>query len=308
MKRIMYLVFLLVGGSVFATVQAAGLELSSTGITFPDGSIQTTAAGGQGKCTEITQSDIPLTITSSGVYCLTENVSSGLTAITISANDVVLNLNGYLVDGSSAGSDTIQTGIVCRDQRDVVITNGSIKGYSTGVGIDNCDGAEVSYLRAMNNYTFGIVVSGGSNALVVHNHIYHIGGTTRPGSSWINGISVASDCPGARILDNDIYDIFSPSGGRSYGIRAWSTAGEVSNNRISGLATTGGGLEIPISFGGKGGLLRGNTLSGSGTNAITYAIQVIGTRSSGLCADNKAIGFATVALSCIDGGGNVAAP
>ena len=304
MKTIMYLVFLLVGGSVFATVQAAGLELSSTGITFPDGSIQNTAAGGQGNCTEITQPDIPLTITSSGVYCLTENISSGLTAITISANDVVLNLNGYLVDGSSVGSNTAQMGILCMGQKDVVITNGSIKGYFWGVLLNNCDGAQVTYLRTMSNYGSGIDMWNGSdNVLIAHNQIYHIGGTTRPGYSHIYGISVRSDCPGSQILDNDIYDIFSPSGGRSYGIRAWSTAGEVSNNRISGLVTTGGGLEIPITFTGKGGLLRGNTLSGSGTNTITTAIG-----SSGLCADNKAIGFASATSSCTNGGGNVAAP
>ena len=309
MKKFLNLAFLFLGGAALTSTHAAGLNLNPTGITFPDGSIQPTAAGGQGKCTEITQSDIPLTITSPGVYCLTENISSGTTAITINANDVVLNLNGYLVDGSSVGSNTSQQGIFCWNQQDVVITNGTIQGYYWGVMLNNCDGAQVTHLRMMNNYGAGIDMWNGSdNALIAHNQIYHIGGTTRPGSSWIYGISVRSDSPGARILDNDIYDIFSPSGGRSYGIKASSTGGEVSNNRISGLVTTGGGLEIPITFIGKGGLLRGNSLSGSGTNAVTTAISISGIGSSGLCADNKAIGFATATSSCTNGGGNVAAP
>ena len=309
MRIVIHLLVLLLDGAFLTAAQAAGLDLSANGITFPDGSLQTTAAGGQGKCTEITQSDIPLTISAKGVYCLTEDVSSGPTAITIRADNVVLNLNGYLIDGSSAGSNTIQEGIFCQDRKNVVITNGAIKGYFWGVLLNNCDGAQVTHLRVMQNYGSGIdMFNGSDNVLIAHNHIYHIGGTTRSGFMYMYGISVRSDCPGARILENDIYDVFSPTGGRSYGIRAWSTAGEVSNNRISGLITQGGGLEIPISFIGKNGLLRNNTISGSGTNAITYAISVGGIGSSALCADNKVIGFTTATSGCNDGGGNVAVP
>lgn len=309
MRKIAYLVCLLLNGISFTVAQAAGVGLSGNGIIFPDGSIQTTAAGAQGKCMEITQADIPISITSPGVYCLTENVSSGLRAISIDADNVVVNLNGYLLDGSSAGTDTSQIGIFCQDQKNVVITNGSITGYYYGVLLNNCDGVEITHLRSVGNYGSGIDMTNGSESvLIAHNHIYDIGGTTRSGYTWIYGVSVRSDCPGARIFDNNIYNIHAPDDGRAYGIRAWSEGGVVSSNRISGLHSGGTGLEIPITYVGKGGLLRDNTISGSGTNAITYAISVSGTGSTGLCSDNKAIGFSTATLWCGDGEGNVAFP
>jgi hypothetical protein len=66
-------------------------------------------------CTAITA--LPYTISTQGVYCLTGNLSTGMTsgsAITIATNNVVLDLNGFKIGGLAAGPDTNATGIYSR--------------------------------------------------------------------------------------------------------------------------------------------------------------------------------------------------
>ena len=160
----------------------AGTGINSTGITFPDGSVQTTAAG-ESSCTPVTQADVPMTITVPGVYCLVENVKSGMAAFTIEANNVILNLNGHTVDGSSAGTDTFQNGVNCLDRLNPVVTNGTITGYKYGTSYSNCDGGQVTHVRLTKNYVSGVdVYNGSEGVLIANNHIYDIGGTTRDGN------------------------------------------------------------------------------------------------------------------------------
>ena len=66
-----------------------------------------TNVGGNSSCTSITS--LPITITAAGVYCLTSNLVTNVTsgnAIEIATDDVVINLNGYTIDGLAAGPST----------------------------------------------------------------------------------------------------------------------------------------------------------------------------------------------------------
>lgn len=69
------------------------------------------------------QSDIPLTISASGTYCLSENVSTVTPnrAITIDADDVTINLNNFSVSG---GTNVIET---TTGHRNITIRNGLIQ-------------------------------------------------------------------------------------------------------------------------------------------------------------------------------------
>lgn len=89
-----------------------------------------------GKPTSITQTDIPLTITASGTYCLTENVSTVTpnTAITIDADDVTIDLSNFAVSG---GSNTI---VIAGGRRNTMLCNGVIQnatpdGTANGYGV-----------------------------------------------------------------------------------------------------------------------------------------------------------------------------
>src|ERR1700739_3514221 len=74
------------------------------------------AGSGAGK---ITQALIPYTITAPGVYCLTQKISTNLVgtvggttaAITVNANNVVIDLNGFAIGNLAAGPSTQAFGI-----------------------------------------------------------------------------------------------------------------------------------------------------------------------------------------------------
>lgn len=82
--------------------------------------------------TPITQADIPLTINTSGVYCLAENVSTAAPnrVITINADDVTIDLNGFVVSG---GQNAIE---VSNNHTNIMLMNGVIQN-ATPNGTDN---------------------------------------------------------------------------------------------------------------------------------------------------------------------------
>ena len=86
----------------------------------------------------INQSDIPININTSGVYCLNEDISNAGTLITISASDVVIDLNNHTITNSAAASSSID---IASLQDGVVIKNGVIEHTSiTGIAIDGTNG------------------------------------------------------------------------------------------------------------------------------------------------------------------------
>lgn len=97
--------------------------------------------------TQINQSGIssfPYTISQPGSYILTSNITvsaTGTTAISISANNVVLNLNGFSVtgpmtcNGSSCSTSNDSVGIAGWATNDT-IENGSVSGFYYGVESD----------------------------------------------------------------------------------------------------------------------------------------------------------------------------
>src|SRR5689334_13146491 len=74
-------------------------------------------------------------ITTSGVYCLTADITYSTTtgsAISISSSDVVFDLNGHKINGSGAGTGTAAYGISVSGKKNVTIRNGAVKGFFKG--------------------------------------------------------------------------------------------------------------------------------------------------------------------------------
>jgi hypothetical protein len=107
----------------------------------------------------------PITISTSGSYYLTQNISAtGQTAITITASEVTLDLNGFsLIGDNTAGKNgiTIQGAI-----SDVAIRNGSITSFG-GYGINGtgASGVRVENLSVRGQGFVGLLL--GSRSLVV---------------------------------------------------------------------------------------------------------------------------------------------
>src|SRR5450759_2310807 len=85
-------------------------------------------------CTAITT--LPYIISTQGVYCLTGELSTGITtgnAITIATNNVVLDLNGFKIGGLSAGLGTTAIGIYANQRQNITIKNGTVRGFCYGI-------------------------------------------------------------------------------------------------------------------------------------------------------------------------------
>src|SRR5262245_63933691 len=85
-------------------------------------------------CTAVTA--LPAVIDSSGVYCLTGSLITSMTsgtAIDIQASNVVLDLNGFRLDGTSAGQATSAIGIHSGTAENITVRNGIVRGFSVGI-------------------------------------------------------------------------------------------------------------------------------------------------------------------------------
>jgi hypothetical protein len=126
------------------------------------------AGSGAGKITSV-----PVTISLPGVYCVTQKISSNLTsgaAITINANNVLLDLNDFAIGNLAAGASTTAVGVFAVDRQNIHIRNGILRGFWAGVGLVNgteiglttalSSGHVVEGITADTSYIAGIVVQG----------------------------------------------------------------------------------------------------------------------------------------------------
>jgi len=124
-------------------------------------------------CTAITNALVPYTITAPGVYCVTEKISTNLAsgaAITINANNVVLDLNDFAIGNLAAGVSTLAIGVLALDRQNIVLQNGILRGFWVGVGLFNgttfgqatatSSGHLVQNVTSDHSYVVGIIAEG----------------------------------------------------------------------------------------------------------------------------------------------------
>jgi hypothetical protein len=158
-------------------------------------------------------SSLPYNITAPGSYYLTANLTatgSGA-GITISADNVTLDLNGFALIGGGSGS---VTGIkVPAAQKNILVRNGTVRGWTNGgINASNATNSVIQGIRLSNNSapsTFfniaGLSVGNGStvkDCFVANN-------SNSSGISVGNACSVSScvaransDGAGIRVMDN----------------------------------------------------------------------------------------------------------
>jgi hypothetical protein len=166
-------------------------------------------------------------------------MTSGV-AIAITGNNVVLDLNGFKLDGNG-GLATTAIGIAGDDRRNVTIKNGTVRGFMTGISLSDSgvsQGHVVEDIRADHNTITGIFVSG-RGILIRHNLVIATGGGTCCGTGTA-AIGITAGGIGPRVLDNDVIDTNSPGdvGSRGIDFRASVVGGLAVNNRITNADTS----------------------------------------------------------------------
>jgi hypothetical protein len=162
---------------------------------------------------------------------------------------VILDLNGYEIAGTGNAA-TLAIGVRAVDRQDVVLRNGSVRGFLKGVSIENggsSRGHVVRNLRAIDNTYVGLWVEGGGSTLR-NNLVLGTGGTTASGpNADVHGI-VAQGF-GLRVRDNDAIGTTAVGTAYAVGIDVYGTSALVERNRVSNEAIAGGAIGIRINNG-----------------------------------------------------------
>lgn len=174
---------------------------------------------GKIKIAQTPSTTFPIRITQSGSYVLTNNITSPQTAISVEADNVTLDLNGYSITGpgkSSGGG----VGIYSFDKRNLVIKNGTIQNFGyDGIAFDGASNLDannrITDVNVFNNGRSGITSTWGS--VTITNCISSDNGS--------DGISVR--------LSNITNCVVARNGGNGISLREGYT--------ISGSTATGNG-------------------------------------------------------------------
>ena len=220
-------------------------------------------------CTAITA--LPYTITTQGVYCLTGHLNTSITdgsAITINANNVVLDLNGFKIGGLSAGLGTQTFGIYANLRQNITIKNGTVRGFLYGIWLDDIppyttsQGHVIEDIRADQNTFIGIWIQGNGN-IIRNNQVVATGGST---VDYVNGFAFGMYITGkgARLLNNDVTEVTAQGTSGAYGVYLFTTSNSVlAGNRVANVTSPNGspyGIYLDLS---TDLLVRDNSLSGT---------------------------------------------
>ena len=204
------------------------------------------------KCKPIAK--LPFTITLSGMYSLSKDLEFGSAtvpittgnAITITADDVTLDLNGHVLSNTTAGSGTQTTGIYALQRSHITIRNGKIRNFEAGIWLQDFDpfttsnGHIIEDIVSDHNYVEGFIIQG-TNSLVRNNRVTGVGGSTTAGGNNI-AYGVEVDGYNSRIINNDVIDAITGGSGDAVGIFASRCSYSIiANNHITNLASHGGG-------------------------------------------------------------------
>ena len=146
-------------------------------------------------------SSLPFTIAQPGSYYLAMNLTGGASGgITISTNDVTLDLKGFVLAGGTGTG--ILVGDISNPRRNIAIRNGTIRGWSAGgVSANFSSGLQFDQLRVSHNVGTGIAAGSASlvqNCVVTTNSTIGIflgGGTVQDcvvSSNRTDGIQIAT--------------------------------------------------------------------------------------------------------------------
>ena len=216
-------------------------------------------------------SAIPITLNNSGSYYLTTNLTqtNSASGITISANDVTIDLNGFALIGTNSTAAGITRGGFSRTN--IRIRNGTVRNWANGVNMTGGGLVRLEQLTVSSNSRDGVTATG--PALIADCSFTENGGH---GIDVFGGNAVVRDClvlnnglDGIRVsLNSLVVGNFcsgnATSGSTNAAIRATGNFNRIENNHVSFYES---GLVIS----GFPNFIFRNTTGNVGTNYIFAA-------------------------------------
>jgi len=252
-------------------------------------------------CTTI--DSLPFIINATGKYCLHGPLSTSMTsgiAVQITADNVVVDLNGFTISETSVGTTTDGIDAVL-NTHSVTIRNGAIKGFNRGVFVSGSTSTSsvIEGLHVQDIISEAIRVEG-SGHIIRNNHVVNTGGS--PAGPLSSGGSAAIGAYGSRniVLNNDVIDTFATAtSGVATGINLnASDQSIVENNRI--VNTTGQVNPFGIFIGSSQNVL----VVGNRIINARIGIEFFNSTSPGSFRDNMAIGCVFCYVGGTDAGNN----
>jgi hypothetical protein len=262
------------------------------------------AAESYDNCTG-TITSLPAAISTQGTWCLKQNLSTALAsgaAITINTNNVTIDCNYFILDGSAAGVGSSTTGIYATNRLNATVRHCNIRGFISGVsftGTGTTGGHVVEDNNLNGNTNIGIYVSG-DGSIIRRNRILNTGGSTVVGYAY--GIQTQFSVD---VLDNTVSGVSATPGsnGFAYGLFINSNPnGRVIGNSFRGLLKDGTGAVYGVySLSSTAVVYRNNDLVGDGSGG---SAGLVCNTASGSFANNVISDFAIEVFNCTDSGGN----
>ena len=251
-------------------------------------------------------SSLPAVLSSSGTYCFNADLTTSITsgkAITINADNVVIDCNDFRLDGLGGGDATLAYGIHANARSGATIRHCNLRGFYYAILLAGGTGHLVEDNRLDNNTYVGMRVDG-ARSEVRRNRISDSGGSTAIATAF--GLLTYGSVD---VLDNTIAGVLARTGGNggAYGIYTnGNLVGSISGNKVRNVLKdgTGGAFGIYNSTSDRI-TMRNNDLlgvGGSGSAAFHCA------NANGSVRDNVLLGFAAGYGGCSNDGGNVFAP
>jgi hypothetical protein len=222
--------------------------------------LSATQAFAQASCIPINA--IPISISAPGHYCLTSSLSTTQTsgaAISVSAPDVWIDLQGFTLDGTSAGTAaTTQAVFYNATQPGFKLSNGVIRGFNSalnaGVFPNNPNPVLIEDLHVDTSRQFALIVVGDHSVV----RRVRVTGVALQGATT-GATAIAGFGNRLRFIDNDIAGFAEGVGGIGGGISCTSCPGSIfEGNRITG--GTGLGTARGL-FVGASSIVRRNNIS-----------------------------------------------
>ncbi|WP_139832250.1 hypothetical protein [Mesorhizobium australicum] len=250
-------------------------------------------------CIEIVS--LPAVITQQGIHCMKKDLATSATtgnAITINANNVTIEMNGYKLGGLGGGVNTQATGISAYNRQNITIRNGAIRGFLHNVKIEgpqiggSSTGHLIENVRSESARYVGLWIMG-SHSVVKNNTVILTGGGTLASAYGI----VVQFGEGHSVMNNIVNDVSESN--LAYGITASDTIGAVvEGNQVRDVAAS---TSYGIFSSGERNVIQRNTI----INFSAGTTGIDGQATNDACIGNAITNFTAPLNGCSLSSGNL---